>query len=855
MSVSPPPNILNITKYSCTFRLRSLTIILEDVEVFLSTSDITKDHEKNLCGITAGCQSALEDLEKKQNEYSSFKSQAEGIKGRVKRVWKRLAWEPEDIRDLRSRITSNIALLNSFTNGFIRNNVGKLVQGQDQQEHRELLDWLTPIDFSAQQSDFICRRQPDTGQWLLDSAEYRHWITAKSETLVCPGIPGAGKTILTSIVVDNLCNLHRNDNSVGICYIYCNFRRKDEQTLKNLMASLLRQLAQGQPVFPEYLKDLYQRHKQRGTRPSVDEICRTLHSVATGLSRVFVVIDALDECQISDGCRSRFISELLDLHTRLGANVLVTSRFIPEITKSFENTVSLEIRASNEDIGRYLNGNLSNLPHLVSTNAELQEEIKESITKCVDGMLVDFCSILITLIDIRFLLARLHLDSLRGKRSPKAVRVALKKLVERSDTYDAAYDAAYDDAMERIQSQLTDQKVLALETLSWITCAKRPLTTTELRHALSVELYEPELDEDNLLDLQDMVSSCCGLVTIDEESDIIRLVHYTTQEYFERTQTSWFPDAQSEIASICATYLSFQAFECGMCGSDEEFEKRLSSYPLYDYASHYWGFHAYQAPDYDKCPAFLTVQSKVNACSQVLLAKRRWPYHPEYSRGVPRQMTGLHLAAFFGLLKVVINLLDSQDLNQSDRNGKKALSYAAESGNKAVVQLLLDRGADIETTDHNGWTALYTACIYGKEAVVQLLLDRGADIKTTNKDGGTALISACDFEQEAVVQLLLDRGADIETTDHIGWTALLSACLYGEEAVVQLLLDRGADIEATDKRGMTALLYAARSGQETVVQLLLDRGADINKFGETAPLLAYRQKTIDRAAASRQRSG
>ena len=66
--------------------------------------------------------------------------------------------------------------------------------------------------------------------------------------LFCPGIPGAGKTILTSIVVDDLTTRFSNDPSVGIAYVYCNFRRRDEQKAEELFASLLKQLMQG-PVF------------------------------------------------------------------------------------------------------------------------------------------------------------------------------------------------------------------------------------------------------------------------------------------------------------------------------------------------------------------------------------------------------------------------------------------------------------------------------------------------------------------------------------------------------------------------------------------------------------------------------
>jgi hypothetical protein len=65
-----------------------------------------------------------------------------------------------------------------------------------------------------------------------------------------------------------------------------------------------------------------------------------------------------------------------------------------------------------------------------------------------------------------------------------------------------------------------------------------------------VEAGESELDEDNLPQIEDMVSVCAGLVTVDEESGIIRLVHYTTQEYFQRTQKIWFPDAENNNENL-----------------------------------------------------------------------------------------------------------------------------------------------------------------------------------------------------------------------------------------------------------------------------------------------------------------
>jgi hypothetical protein len=259
---------------------------------------------------------------------------------------------------------------------------------QDEQEREATIDWLTPIDYTPQQSDFIARRQEGTGQWLLDSDQFLEWLTKDKQTLFCPGMPGAGKTIITSIVVDHLYTKFQNNSDVGIAYLYCNFRYQQEQKPADLLASLLKQLVQEQPSVPESIKSLYKRHKNESTRPSFDEISTTLHSVVADYSRTFIIIDALDEYQISDGGRRWFLSEIFNLQAKTGASFFATSRFIPEIAKEFEGSISLEIRARDEDVRRYLNGHMSQLPSFISRSPDLQDEIKTNIIKAVDGMYV-----------------------------------------------------------------------------------------------------------------------------------------------------------------------------------------------------------------------------------------------------------------------------------------------------------------------------------------------------------------------------------------------------------------------------------------------------------------------------------
>ena len=193
---------------------------------------------------------------------------------RIKRVWKRFKWKPEDIDELRSRISTNIGFLNAFNGRFTRDNVVKLVRYQENQEHEAIFNWLTPIDFVSQQHDFINRRQEGTGQWLINSEEYQILVQTPKKTLLCPGIPDARKTILTAITIDDLIMRFRGKAGISIAYLYCNFRRQDEQRADDLLASLLKQLSQERASLPDSVKALYKKHKDKRTRPSFDEISK-----------------------------------------------------------------------------------------------------------------------------------------------------------------------------------------------------------------------------------------------------------------------------------------------------------------------------------------------------------------------------------------------------------------------------------------------------------------------------------------------------------------------------------------------------------------------------------------------------
>jgi NACHT domain len=270
----------------------------------------------------------------------------------------------------------------------IGTDVAEMRRIMDKNEDIEILNWLTPVDYGPQQSDYIRRRQAGTGQWLLNSTEYQSWLKTSKQTLFCPGIPGAGKTILTSIVIDNLITMFGDDENVGIAYIYCNFQQRDIQTAEGLLRSLLKQLTQELSSLADCVKHLYNRRGAKQTPPSFDDFLRALQSVAAMYSRVFIVVDALDECQASDSCRSTLLSEIFSLQARTGASFFATSRPIPDIGAEFKGCLTREILASDEDVYRYLGGHMPQLPKFVLGLPELQKEIRTEITKAVEGMQV-----------------------------------------------------------------------------------------------------------------------------------------------------------------------------------------------------------------------------------------------------------------------------------------------------------------------------------------------------------------------------------------------------------------------------------------------------------------------------------
>ena len=140
----------------------------------------------------------------------------------------------------------------------------------------------------------------------------------------------------------------------------------------------------------EDVKHIYELHKKNGTRLTLNEALRVLVSAARRFSKVFIVLDALDECPEASGTRAGLLAALRTLKDTF--KLLVTSRDLSSIAEDFCDA-QLRISASNDDVRRYIEKRIDSerwLKRYVKKCPELQEEIVTKILENVQGMYVPY---------------------------------------------------------------------------------------------------------------------------------------------------------------------------------------------------------------------------------------------------------------------------------------------------------------------------------------------------------------------------------------------------------------------------------------------------------------------------------
>lgn len=160
---------------------------------------------------------------------------------------------------------------------------------------------------------------------------------------------------------------------------------------------------------------------------------------------------------------------------------------------------------------------------------------------------------------------------------------------------------------------------------------------------------------------------------------------------------------------------------------------------------------------------------------------------------------------------------------------EEPLVIAASENDLPTVKNLIAAGVDVNIRDKaTDATALEEAVEHGNREMVRVLLDAGAEINARSSRAQTPLMKLDDDATEKLVWDLVAAGAKINLRDEDGDTALILAACYSKPEVLRALLDAGAKVKAKNKEGETALMKAAGEGNLESVKLLIEAGANVN---------------------------
>ncbi|OAL53543.1 HET-domain-containing protein [Pyrenochaeta sp. DS3sAY3a] len=259
---------------------------------------------------------------------------------------------------------------------------------------REICSWLSAPDPSTNYHKAYKLRQADTGLWLLNSTKFTTWKGRAASRLWLYGIPGCGKTILSSAIIEHLLQHCNTDIGIVIAYFFFDFNDAQKQDLELMLRSLLCQLLSSSAMIPQLIDALFSSCRNRQRQPSPQELLESIREMLQLFTHVYIVLDALDECtqrqELMDVLETVAEWQLDNMH------LLMTSRKERDIERSFENyldeedTICLLSNVVDEDIQRYVQQRLSADRDLAKWNKDsaVRQEIESALMSGARGMYV-----------------------------------------------------------------------------------------------------------------------------------------------------------------------------------------------------------------------------------------------------------------------------------------------------------------------------------------------------------------------------------------------------------------------------------------------------------------------------------
>jgi Cdc6-like AAA superfamily ATPase len=277
----------------------------------------------------------------------------------------------------------------------LANNVNKGVGALREDNHAaQVRTWLSPPDPSVNFNKALKQRHQGSGQRLIQCNKYSSWRKGQSSFLWLYGIPGCGKTILSSTVIEHLSR--SKHPSSALLYYYFDFTVVEKQNFDNAVRTLIGQIYNQMPSLQGFLDALYASCESGKRQPSDDALRRILQTMIQQAGEVWIVLDALDECQrreeFPDVGLLSWIKDLHKCHSNI--HLLVTSRPEQDIKRAIErwagseNIIQVQSDLVESDIQDYIHARVRGDGELKrwQSRPNVQSEIEATLIKKADGM-------------------------------------------------------------------------------------------------------------------------------------------------------------------------------------------------------------------------------------------------------------------------------------------------------------------------------------------------------------------------------------------------------------------------------------------------------------------------------------
>ncbi|KAL8677598.1 MAG: hypothetical protein Q9186_005981 [Xanthomendoza sp. 1 TL-2023] len=451
-------------------------------------------------------------------------------------------------------------------------------------EEEKALAWLSPVNPALKHRAFGQDRQDGTGMWLFDLPEMIAWLENPNDRLWIYGIPGAGKTTLSTLVVEEVLSRKRS-RSIGTAYFYIRHDDKDTHNLSNLLGSLISQLASQNPEALAELMELRAESSTQGALaapPSLEQLNQKLRDVSSHFTETYIMIDGLDECgSIMDPNRKRVVDAVAGLYgdRNYSIRTLVFSRDEHDIRNEFERTQfrTVSIAATSADLRLYVSAWLGTLGIRDET---LKTEVLDTLVNEAHGM---------------FMWVRAQIDYLQRLPNDLEKRKALRRLPP-------DLNQTYIRILETIESSYPIQTSKYIQRLlKWLVIADDVtlrLSIDGLCEAICVENVS-DWPTKEAVPTKDQVIRWLGcLGRLDNEWNELKLSHFTVREFlWKETRTICSPALQEyfvvpedrmyllEVCLICVSHDQFRKdyFKNAPTESPDEIKSFLSAHSLYRY--------------------------------------------------------------------------------------------------------------------------------------------------------------------------------------------------------------------------------------------------------------------------------